>query len=216
MNRARHSFTWSCICLVLLYAILAAALYVIAGDQFYWKPSGQEIALTESTDGAEPLYGHHELTQSFHLEGDRINAVGFKACTYGRENRGQLCAELLDEAGTPVLSQVFDMGQLPDNDFVFLTLDQPLPIASGGQYTLRLYGLDTAPGTAASAVYNRQAALPDAMMAKNCLAHSALPSASPMPSGWAPTMSRAYPRWGFCWQAFLPGCAGRCRQGNTA
>lgn len=161
MNRARHSFTWSCICLVLLYAILAAALYVIAGDQFYWKPSGQEIALTESTDGAEPLYGHHELTQSFHPEGDRISAVGFKACTYGRENRGQLCAELLDEAGTPVLSQAFDMGQLPDNDFVFLTLDQPLPIASGGQYTLRLYGLDTAPETAASAVYNRQAALPD-------------------------------------------------------
>ena len=138
MNRARHSFTWSCICLMLLYAILAAALYVIAGDQFYWKPSGQEIALTESTDGVEPLYGHHELTQSFHPEGDRISAVGFKACTYGRENRGQLCAELLDEAGTPVLSQAFDMGQLPDNDFVFLTLNQPLPIASGGQYTLRL------------------------------------------------------------------------------
>ena len=88
MNRARHSLTWSCICLMLLYAILAAALYVIAGDQFYWKPSGQEIALTESTDGVEPLYGHHELTQSFHPEGDRISAVGFKACTYGRENPG--------------------------------------------------------------------------------------------------------------------------------
>lgn len=55
MNRARHSFIWNCICLMVLYVVLAAALYVIAGDQFYWKPSGQEIALTESTDGAEPL-----------------------------------------------------------------------------------------------------------------------------------------------------------------
>ena len=159
MNRAQHSFIWNGICLMALYLVLAAVLYAIAGDQFYWKPSSQEISITESTDGAEPLYGPHELTQSFLLEGDRINAIGFKTCTYGRENQGQLCVELLDEAGTPILSQVFDMGQLPDNDFVFLALEQPMPIAVGRQYTLRLYGLDAVAETAASAVYSRQAVL---------------------------------------------------------
>ena len=75
MNRAQHSFIWNGICLMALYLVLAAVLYAIAGDQFYWKPSSQEISITESTDGAEPLYGPHELTQSFLLEGDRINAI---------------------------------------------------------------------------------------------------------------------------------------------
>ncbi len=160
MNRDQHSFIRKSVCLLALYAVLAAALYIIAGEQFYWKPCGQEISVIESTDGAEPLYGPHELTQSFRLEGDRLNAIGFKSCTYGRENQGQLYAELMDANGETVLSQAFDMSQLPDNDFVFLPMEKPVPVVSGQQYTLRLSGLDAKGETAASAVYNRQITLP--------------------------------------------------------
>lgn len=160
MSKARHSFTMACLGLMFLYILLAWGLYWIAGDRFYWRPSDQKIFVTESTNGAEPLYGSHQLTQSFFPEGDRIDTLGFKTCTYGRKNLGRLYAELLDETGSSILLQSFDMSQLPDNGFVFLDLSQPIPVAAGRQYTLQLYGQADGPEAAASAVYDRQSVLP--------------------------------------------------------
>jgi len=164
MNSRRNTLIRNSICLMILYGILATAVYVIAGEQFYWKPSSQEIFISESTDGAEPLYGHHELRQSFRLAGGRINAFGFKSCTYGRENHGVLYAELMDETDEVILSQAFDMNQLPDNEFVFLSMEQPILITPDRQYTLRLSGLEAERDSAASAVYNSQAALPEGVL----------------------------------------------------
>lgn len=163
MSKSRHSFAWKCICLMLMYCVLAAVLHVIAGEQFYWK-AVPGLSVPESSDGAEPLYGSHEITQSFCLEGDRIDAIAFKPCTYGRINRGVLCAELTDESGTVLLSQNLDMDHLPDNEFVSLPLEQPLAITAGRCYVLRLWGLETQQDLAASAVYNKQATLPGGIL----------------------------------------------------
>lgn len=164
MSSRQHSFIRGSIYLLITYSILAAALYLIAGEQFYWKPNSQKLFIPESTDGGEPLYGPHTLEQSLLLEGDRLDQLGFKSCTYGRDNEGLLCVQLVDENGAVLLSQTFDMSQLPDNDFVFLTMEPSVPIVSGRWYTLRLSGLETSQERAASAVYNSQAALPEGVL----------------------------------------------------
>lgn len=164
MSSQRHSFIRNSIYLLIAYSILAAALYLIAGEQFYWRSSSQELFILESTDGGEPLYGPHTLEQSLILEGDRLDRLGFKSCTYGRENEGLLFAQLMDESGAVLLSQTFDMSRLPDNDFVFLAMERPVPIISGQWYTLRLSGLETSQERAASAVYNSQAVLPEGVL----------------------------------------------------
>jgi len=162
MTGHQNSFVRGCVGLMAAYCIAAALLYGIAGEQFHWKPCEQRISVSDSTDGAEPLYGTHILEQSFRLDGDRIDAVSFKSCTYGRENYGTLTAQLTDgETGEVLCAQSFDMERLPDNEFVPLSLAGPIPIQQGNQYTLRLFGTAVSQTQAASAVYHRQAALPD-------------------------------------------------------
>lgn len=159
----RVTFAQGCAGVFLLYCLLAAALYGIAGEQFFWR-NGQTLSVPESTAGAEPLSGAHVLEQSFRLSGGRVDSLAFKPCTYGRENRGELLVELVNEDGAVLAGASFNMGQLPDNELVTIPLPEPVKITSGRQYTLRLSGRDAVPEQAASAVYDQGASLPDGVL----------------------------------------------------
>lgn len=160
MKQKRITFAQGCAALLLLYFLLAVLLYAIAGEQFFWRASQQELFIPESSAGAEPLDGSHVLEQSFWLEGDRIDSLAFKSCTYGRQNSGVLRAELADENGAVLAAQEYAMQQLPDNGFVPFSAAEALRISAGKRYVLRLSGRDTTPEQAASAVYQEQATLP--------------------------------------------------------
>lgn len=165
MKRRVSGFARGCIGVFVLYCLCAVLLYGIAGEPFQWQPSRQEIFVPDSTHGAEPLYDNHVLEQTLRLNGSRIDRFGFKTCTYGRKNYGRLIAQLIDDAsGEVLITQDFDMQQLPDNEFVFFRLEEPLRIASGENFTLRLTGRDAVFEQAASAVYHAEVSLPDSIL----------------------------------------------------
>lgn len=160
MQKRLSGFARGCIALLAAYAAVAVLWYAVAGEQFFWRPCEQEIWIPESTHGAEPLYNAHTLEQTLRLEGDRIERLAFKTCTYGRENEGRLIARLVSAADGAVLAErEYDARQVPDNEFVPVVLEEPLRIAPG-DYVLRLTGSGAPPERSASAVYNADAAVP--------------------------------------------------------
>lgn len=156
MVRMKQNMAFIFFVIILFWTFGTILFRYIGGEQLSWGKSEQEIFVPDSTHGAEPLYGSHHLNQSIVLSGDRINILGFKTCTYGRNNQGTLLAKLVEQdTGHVMIQQSFDMAEVPDNEFVYLDLSEPLSIVSGHTYILQLSGESQNRELAASAVYNQ-------------------------------------------------------------
>lgn len=165
MVRMKQNIVLVFLTIIFFWAFITILFRYIGGEQLFWGKNEQEIFVPSSTHGAEPLYGAHHLTQSIVLSGDRIDVLGFKTCTYGRNNQGTLLVKLIEQdTGHILMQQTFDMSELPDNEFVYLDLLEPLSIVSGHTYILQLSGESQNREVAASVVYNQNIQLVDSTL----------------------------------------------------
>ena len=134
--------------MLLGYLILAAAFYLICGDQLRFRD--------DQTDMLEPAGTIGEITadtvveQDIHSNGRTLTEITLYGATYARENTGYLLVEVYD-ADRLIASQTVDVSGMENNALFSVPVFAELP--KGGIVTLRLRAPESAGGIAVTLYY---------------------------------------------------------------
>ena len=122
----------SCMVALALYLALAAAFFLIAGDQLHYRDRQTDMLSGSAVVGE--ITADTVVTQSIRPQGDRLTGLTLYAATYGRQNTGTLRIELYGDGGVLAARDV-DVSTLADNSTFFIPFDVEL---SGGELQMRL------------------------------------------------------------------------------
>lgn len=142
-----------CCLAVVLYMVLAAAVYLIGGDQFFHRV--RYVESVADTAGAVPVTQGGSIEQTFTAQADLLEGVWVKTCTFARKNQGTMTIRVLSDTDrSVVMSAAFDAASLPDNDFVLVKPERPVENARGRQFSILITTDSADAKTAPSVVYN--------------------------------------------------------------
>lgn len=140
---------------ILVYFILAIALYFIAGDQFKYKISDKSIMSEEATTPVGELLKGTIVEQTFIAEADIIDNISLKFATYDRQNTGTVRVQLLDDISKNILlDRQLDVSNLDDNAFVTLQPDKMIRTAKGKMLRISISSETGTPGNAVTLWHN--------------------------------------------------------------
>lgn len=128
------------------YWILAATVYLVAGQQFHYTAVTSD-ALSATASVGELVDGT-TVTQRIIAPAESLTGFDLMAGTYGRTNTGTLHAVLTNEAGEVIAAKDIDIATLPESKYSTITLDSTVQVQSGEPLTLTLTTTGCAPGNA--------------------------------------------------------------------
>lgn len=136
---------------VIGYLLLAVLFPILAGEQLYLKDSANNMKMPTAQSGTVELYAGNCVDQHFTTRIQRLETVSVQWGTYYRANAGTVVMELYNmESEQILLSGSFDVSTIPEGGTTTLTAEEPLEGVDGVPLMLRIYSLDSQPGSAAS------------------------------------------------------------------
>ena len=134
-----------------VYAVLAAAFYLLGGKQLHVRDAETDDMVTPTGDVNE-IYAGSEITQPFALDADRITGVTLLTATYGRENGCHLTVSV-SRNGQTLASVTVPASALTDSGETALSFDAPVAITPGEKLTLTVTSPDGSGGDAVTVYY---------------------------------------------------------------
>ena len=128
------------------YWILAATVYLVAGQQFHYTSVTSDALSATATIGE--LVDGMTVTQRIIAPAESLTGFDLMAGTYGRANTGTLHAVLTNEAGEVIAAKDIDIATLPESKYSTITLGSTVQVQSGEPLTLTLTTTGCAPGNA--------------------------------------------------------------------
>lgn len=156
---------------VISYLLLAVLFPLLAGEQLYLKQSDGCLSMPIAQSGTVELYAGNCIDQHFTTRVQRLEAVSLQWGTYYRTNAGTVIMELYNMNTEQVLlSGSFDAATIPEGGITTLTAETPLEGLAGVPLMLRVYSLDSQPGSAASPLMHTESTLPNTLLFFNGVA----------------------------------------------
>ena len=118
------------------YWILAATVYLVAGQQFHYTAVTSDALSATATIGE--LVDGMTVTQRIIAPAESLTGFDLMAGTYGRANTGTLHAVFTNEADEVVAAKDIDVATLTDGKYLTISLDDTLRVQSGEPLTLTL------------------------------------------------------------------------------
>lgn len=128
------------------YWILAATVYLVAGQQFHYTAVTSDALSATATIGE--LVDGMTVTQRIITPAESLTGFDLMAGTYGRTNTGTLHAVFTSDAGEAIAAKEIDLAALEDGKYVTIPLDGAAQVQSGEALTLTLTTTGCAPGNA--------------------------------------------------------------------
>lgn len=128
------------------YWILAATVYLVAGQQFHYTSVTSDALSATATIGE--LVDGMTVTQRIIAPAESLTGFDLMAGTYGRANTGTLHAVFTSDAGEVIAAKEIDLAALEDGKYVTIPLDGAAQVQSGEALTLTLTTTGCAPGNA--------------------------------------------------------------------
>ena len=128
------------------YWILAATVYLVAGQQFHYTSVTSDALSATATIGE--LVDGMTVTQRIIAPAESLTGFDLMAGTYGRANTGTLHAVFTSDAGEVIAAKEIDLAALEDGKYVTIPLDGMTQVQSGAALTLTLTTTGCAPGNA--------------------------------------------------------------------
>ena len=146
--------------LIVGYVAFIVLFYFLAGEQLHLRESRGDLALPAAESGTVELAAGSIVDQTFTVEIQRLEKVGVQWGTYYRPNAGTVVLELYDvRTNTLLMSQQFDAAAIVEGGLTEMVADTPLEGLYQAPLLLRVYSLDSQPGSAVSPLMNTQAAV---------------------------------------------------------
>lgn len=127
-----------------VYIVLAAAFYLIGGEQFHYRDNQTDMLAASMPIGE--ITKDTVITQQISVEGDQLTGLTFLSATYDRVNTGVLQIEVLED-GNVVGSQQVDVSTVANNGELAITFHPSINIA-GSTAQLRITAPQSEPGNA--------------------------------------------------------------------
>ena len=130
--------------IIVVYCLIPVIVDWAFGDYpiGYFISDMIEIEKPESSDReiVGEVYEGVTIEQNFYSDYSYICGIDIYTMTYGRKNEGQLIVELLDNlSGETVYDWQIDLSEVPDEDFLELTIDNPYSFeAMDRLYTIKI------------------------------------------------------------------------------
>ena len=118
------------------YWILAATVYLVAGQQFHYTSVTSDALSATATIGE--LVDGTTVTQRIIAPAESLTGFDLMAGTYGRTNTGTIHAVFTNEADEVVAAKDIDVATLTDGKYLTISLDDTLRVQSGEPLTLTL------------------------------------------------------------------------------
>lgn len=128
------------------YWILAATVYLVAGQQFHYTAVTSD-ALSATTTVGELVDGM-TITQRLIAPAESLTGFDLMAATYGRSNTGTLHAVFTNAAGEVIAAKDIDIATLPESKYYTIPLDSVAQVQAGDPLTLTLTTTGCMPGNA--------------------------------------------------------------------
>lgn len=139
-----------CQAVFVLYFVLAAAFYFLAGDQLRYRASGGDIELPVAETGTVEMTADSLIEQTFAPQIQRLETVSVQWGTYYRINSGNVTMELWDtRTDTLLMSQTYAAAAIEEGSLLVLKAEQSIETVYDAPLLLRITG-DSLPGQAAA------------------------------------------------------------------
>lgn len=143
--------------LVLCYVLFVALFYFLAGEQLHLRESRGDIELPTAESGTVELIAGSVVEQAFTTEIQRLEKIEVQWGTYYRPNAGTVVMELYDtRTNTLLMSEQFDAAAIVEGGLTEMTAETPIEGLYRVHLLLRVYSLDSQPGSAVSPLMNTQ------------------------------------------------------------
>lgn len=164
MEKERKKLTLAQVCTVfiLIYFIAAITLYFIAGDQFKYKKSVNNIISPEATTPIGELIKGSIVEQTFIANTDTVDSISLMFATFTRQNTGTVRVQLIDDSNKAVLMEHhLDVAQLIDNSFVMMEAEKTGYSIKGKVLRISVSSETGSPGNAVTLWYSDQTLNPN-------------------------------------------------------
>ena len=128
------------------YWILAATVYLVAGQQFHYTAVTSD-ALSATTTVGELVDGM-TITPRLIAPAESLTGFDLMAATYGRSNTGTLHAVFTNDSGEVITAKDIDIATLPESKYSTISLDNMAQVQTGDPLTLTLTTTGCTPGNA--------------------------------------------------------------------
>lgn len=128
------------------YWLLAATVYLVAGQQFHYTAVTSD-ALSATTTVGELVDGM-TITQRLIAPAESLTGFDLMVATYGRSNTGTLHAVFTNDAGEVAAAKDIDIATLPESKYFTIPLDSVAQVQAGDPLTLTLTTTGCMPGNA--------------------------------------------------------------------
>ncbi len=154
--------------IIAVYALAVIGFYFLAGEQLQIRDSRSNVLMLPAETGTVELTEGAVVEQHFHTNVQRIESLSIQWGTYYRENHGTIIVELLNDSTGEVLTKdSFDAATITEGGFTDILADTPLEQLMGQPLCLRIYSLDTVPGSAPAPLMNAQSSLDEGQLIVN-------------------------------------------------
>lgn len=107
-----------------VYWVFVIIIYLVAGDQFHYSSISSD-AFSPSTTVGEIVEGK-TVYQRLEVPVSQLQSISVMFGTYNRNNTGTLVIRLEDEDQNELTSKILDISQIQEDQYVVITLDEPL------------------------------------------------------------------------------------------
>ena len=132
--------------LALAYWLLAAMVYLVAGQQFRYTAVSSDTLSPSSAIGE--IVDGMTITQTMTLPADTTTGLEVLTGTYDRTNTGALLFTLVDGEGRELTRKRADIFAFGDGKYAKLAFDEPLSLPKGTEVTLHIESEGCAYGNA--------------------------------------------------------------------
>lgn len=107
-----------------VYWVFVIIIYLVAGNQFHYSSISSD-AFSPSTTVGEIVEGK-TVYQRLEVPVSQLQSISVMFGTYNRNNTGTLVIRLEDEDQNELTSKILDISQIQEDQYVVITLDEPL------------------------------------------------------------------------------------------
>ncbi|MBP3478139.1 MAG: ABC transporter permease [Oscillospiraceae bacterium] len=123
------------IVLAVIFWVFAIGIYAIGFEQFRASTVSEDVAKPQYVIGE--IVDGMELEQTFTVPVDSLHNVSIMMATYNRTNTGFLTLTLSSEGGI-LWRQITDISTIADNQYLSISLPEPVSVKPGGMLRLQL------------------------------------------------------------------------------
>lgn len=121
--------------LAVVFWVFAIGIYAIGFEQFRTSTVSADVAKPQYVIGE--IVDGMELEQTFTVPVDSLHNISIMMATYNRSNTGLLTLTLSSEGGC-LWQRTIDISTIADNQYLSISLPEPVSVNSGGMLRLQL------------------------------------------------------------------------------